>query len=91
MAPKKKISEEELKQWLGVGHVHKELGLSRQGIRNMLEREELRGIKTRIGWLIDPTSVRSIHLLRQDEVERAKREKREALIREVSQTREVGA
>ncbi len=88
MAPPKKvmINKEDLEQWIGVGDASKELGRSKQGIRNMLEREELRGIHTRIGWLIDPTSVRSIHLLRQDEAEREKEAEREA-----SQTHEVGA
>ena len=90
MAPPKKISMEELKQWLGVGDVSKELSRSRQGIRNMLKNGELRGVHTRIGWLIDPASVRAFRLLQQDEDEREKRAKREALIREASQTREVG-
>lgn len=90
MAPKK-IDPKEFAKWLSVKDAAEELGRSRQGIRNMLVNGELRGVHTRIGWLIDPPSVRSIHLLRQDEVERAKREKREVLIREASQAHEVGA
>lgn len=75
MAPPKKvkIDKEELEQWFGVGDAHEELKpllRSRQGIRNMLEREELRGIKTRIGWLIDPASVRAVRLRLEDDARR---------------------
>ncbi len=91
MAPPKKVSMQALKQWLGVGDAHKELGLSRQGIRNMLERGDLLGVHTRIGWLIDPASVRAVRLRLEDDAEREKIAHREDLIREVNQTHEVGA
>lgn len=90
MAPKK-ISPQEFAKWLSVKDAAKELGRSRQGIRNMLMSGELRGVHTRIGWLIDPPSVRAIHLLRQDEAERQKREERDALIREAHQMHGAGA
>lgn len=91
MAPSKKINLMELEDWHSVQSAREELGLSRQGIRNMLERGELLGIKTRIGWLIDPDSVRAFALLQRDEVERRKRLERDALIREARQTHEVSA
>ncbi len=72
MAPPKKISIQELEQWLGVGDASKELGRSRQGIRNMLESGELRGVKTKIGWLIDDASVRAIRLRLENDAERKK-------------------
>jgi hypothetical protein len=91
MAPEMKISRKELQEWLGVGDAREELGRSRQGIRNMLESGELRGVKTRIGWLIDPASVRAFALLQQDEQEREKITHSDALMREAHQTHEVGA
>lgn len=90
MAPRK-ISIEELEKWFSVRDVAEELGRSRQGVRNMLANGELRGVQTRIGWLVDPASVRAFRLLREDEAEREKRAEREALIRRASQPREVGA
>ena len=91
MAPRK-ISIEELEKWLSFKDVAEELGKMRKGVRHMLEHERrLRGVKTRIGWLIDPASVRAIRLLREDDAERKKKEKREALLREANQTHEVGA
>ncbi len=92
MAPPKKvkISKEDLERWWGVGHAHEEMKhvRSRQGIRNMLERDELRGVKTEIGWLIDPASVRAVRLRLEDDAEREKIAHREALIREATQTHE---
>ena len=75
MAPPKKISMEELREWHSVQSAREELGhrRSRQGIRNMLESGELRGVKTRVGWLIDPASVRAFALMQRDEAEREKR------------------
>ncbi len=89
MAPRK-IDPQEFAKWLSVKDAADDLGRSRQGIRNMLMTGELRGVHTRIGWLIDPASVRAFRLLRQDEDERVKRAEREALIRRASQTHEVG-
>lgn len=91
MAPPKKINLMELEKWHSVQSAREELGLSRQGVRNLLERGDLLGVKTRVGWLIDPASVRAFALLQRDEVEREKREKRDALIREANRTHEVGA
>ncbi len=70
MAPAKKIHLHDLEQWHSVQSARDELELSRQGIRNMLGRGDLVGVKTRIGWLIDPASVRAFALLQQDEQER---------------------
>ncbi len=73
MAPTKKIHLHDLEQWHSVQSAREELGLSRQGIRNLLERGDLLGVKTRVGWLIDPDSVRAFALLQQDNAEREKR------------------
>ncbi len=73
MAPPKKVSLQDLEQWHSVQSAREELSLSRQGVRNMLERGDLQGVKTRVGWLIDPASVRAFALLQRDEAEREKR------------------
>lgn len=80
MAPPKKINLQELETWHSVQSARKELHLSRQGVRNLLERGELLGVKTRVGWLIDPASVRAFALLKRDEAEREKRAERDARI-----------
>lgn len=53
----RKIDLAELERWLSVGQTAEELGRSRQHVHNMLAARELRGVKTSIGWLIDPASV----------------------------------
>ncbi|PLS82850.1 MAG: hypothetical protein CYG60_23450 [Actinobacteria bacterium] len=88
MAPRK-IDPQEFAKWFSVKDAANNLGRSRQGIRNMLVNGELRGVHTRIGWLIDPASVRAFRLLRQDDAEREKIARRDALIREAHQTHEV--
>ncbi|MDP9475699.1 MAG: helix-turn-helix domain-containing protein [Actinomycetota bacterium] len=79
MAPPKKVSLQDLERWHSVQSAREELGLSRQGVRNLLERGDLNGVKTRVGWLIDPASVRAFALLQKDEErERAIRRARHA-------------
>ncbi len=90
MAPRK-ISIEDIEKWPSVKDVADELGRSRQGIRNMLASRDLTGVHTRIGWLVDPASVRAFRLLRQDDGECAKRAERVALIRKATHMHEVRA
>ncbi len=87
----RKVDPQEFAKWLSVKDAHEELGRSRQGVRDMLGTGELRGVKTRIGWLIDPASVRAVRLRMEDDAERERKAKTEAPIRRASQTREVGA
>ena len=56
MSPRK-IDLVELERWLGVGQAAEKLGRSRQHIHNLLAARELRGVRTSIGWLLDPESV----------------------------------
>ncbi len=86
MAPQKKIHLHDLEQWHSVQSAREELGLSRQGIRNMLERGDLNGVKTRVGWLIDPASVRAVRLRLEDDAEREKRAERDALVARATQS-----
>ncbi len=85
MAQKKKISIEDLERWHSVQSAREELSLSRQGVRNLLERGDLNGVKTRVGWLIDPNSVRAFALLQADNAEREKKAERERLIAQAKQ------
>ncbi len=47
----------ELEKWLSTSQAASELGKSRQGVLWLLENGHLRGVKTAIGWLIDPRAV----------------------------------
>lgn len=47
----------DLESWMSIGQVSKSLGRSRQGVLNIAEEGRIRGIKTQIGWLLDPASV----------------------------------
>jgi excisionase family DNA binding protein len=47
----------ELEQWLSTSQAASALGKSRQGVLWLLENGHLRGVKTAIGWLIDPRSI----------------------------------
>ena len=47
----------ELERWLSTSQAASELGKSRQGVLWLLENGHLRGVKTAIGWLIEPRSV----------------------------------
>ena len=42
-------------EWPGVGEVATELGKTQQDIHTMLNDGRLKGIRTRVGWIIHPT------------------------------------
>ena len=44
----------------GVGEVATELGKTQQDIHNMLNDGRLKGIRTRVGWLIHPACVERV-------------------------------
>lgn len=50
-------SMRELGTWLTTGEAAQRLGKTRQGIVWMLQNRRLRGVRTRLGWLVDPASV----------------------------------
>ncbi len=91
---------EELETWLSTREAARRLGVSRQHAINLSRdsRSPVRAIHVgksgegeRGVWIFDPASVRTFHLEKQDEAERAKREERDALIRRANETHEVGA
>ena len=47
-------------EWPGVGEVATELGKTRQHIHNMLNDGRLKGIRTRVGWIIHPACVERV-------------------------------
>ncbi len=47
----------ELENWLTAGDVAKREGISRQAVHKRLDNGRYQAIKTRAGWLIDPSSV----------------------------------
>ena len=47
----------ELKLWMTTGQAASKLNKSRQGVLWLVENGHLRGVKTQLGWLIDPKSV----------------------------------
>ncbi len=47
----------DLEGWMSIGQVSKKLGRSRQGVLNIVDEGRIRGVKTQIGWLLDPASV----------------------------------
>ena len=47
----------DLENWMSIGQVSRKLGRSRQGVLNIAEEGRIRGVKTQIGWLLDPASV----------------------------------
>jgi len=47
----------ELESWMTTGEAASALGKSVQGVKWMLENRRLRGVRTRLGWLVDPASV----------------------------------
>lgn len=50
-------SEREFEQWLTTGDAANRLGKSRQGVVWLLENRRLRGVRTALGWLVDPRDV----------------------------------
>jgi hypothetical protein len=47
----------ELEKRMSTSHTASKFGKSRQGVLWLLENGHLRGVKTAIGWLIDPRAV----------------------------------
>ena len=47
-------------EWPGVGEVAAELGKAQQDIHNMLNDGRLKGIRTRVGWIIHPACVERV-------------------------------
>jgi hypothetical protein len=47
-------------EWPGVDEVATELGKTRQHIHNMLNDGRLKGIRTRVGWIIHPACVERV-------------------------------
>jgi orotate phosphoribosyltransferase-like protein len=47
----------ELEKWLSTSQAASELSKSRQGVLWLVENGHLRGVKTAIGWHIDPRAV----------------------------------
>jgi DNA-binding Lrp family transcriptional regulator len=47
----------DLENWMSIGQVSRKLGRSRQGVLNIVDEGRIRGVKTQIGWLLDPASV----------------------------------
>lgn len=47
-------------EWPGVGDAASRLGKSQQTIHNMLHDVRLKGIRTRVGWIIHPACVERV-------------------------------
>ncbi len=47
-------------EWPGVGEVATQLGKSQHHIHEMLDEGRLKGIRTRVGWLIHPACVERV-------------------------------
>ncbi len=47
----------EFEDWMTTGEAASRLGKSPQGVKWMLENRRLRGVRTKLGWLIDPADV----------------------------------
>ncbi len=48
----------ELEHWLTTSQAASILGKTRQGVLWLAENKKLRAVKTQLGWLVDPKSVR---------------------------------
>lgn len=64
-------SEREFEQWLTTGDAANRLGKSRQGVVWLLENRRLRGVRTALGWLVDPRDVSRLE--QEDDVRAASR------------------
>jgi hypothetical protein len=49
---------QEFEKWITTGDAASELGKSIEGIKWMLRNRRLRGVHTRLGWLVDPEDVK---------------------------------
>ena len=47
-------------EWPGVGDTASRLGKTQQKIHNMLDDGRLKGIRTRVGWIIHPACVERV-------------------------------
>ena len=47
----------EFEEWLTTGEAASKLGKTPQGVKWMLGNRRLRGVRTKLGWLVDPESV----------------------------------
>ena len=47
----------EFEEWFTTGDTASALGKTRKGIKWLLENRRLRGVRTRLGWLVDPKDV----------------------------------
>ena len=47
----------EFEKWFTTGDAASALGKTPQGIKWLLENRRLRGARTRLGWLVDPSDV----------------------------------
>ena len=51
------VKLKELETWLTTGEAAAMLGRTKQGTINLIKSGRVRGVKTRAGWLYDPTGV----------------------------------
>ncbi len=51
------VKLKELEAWLTSGEAATVLGRTKQGTINLVKKGQVRGVKTRAGWLYDPKSV----------------------------------
>jgi excisionase family DNA binding protein len=47
----------QLEDWMTTGDAARRLNKSVEGVKWLLRERRLRGVRTRLGWLIDPASV----------------------------------
>ena len=50
----------EFERWLTTSEAASRMGKSRQGVVWMLENGRLRGVRTALGWLVDPEAVEGL-------------------------------
>jgi hypothetical protein len=58
-------------EWPGVGEVATRLGTNRHHIHDMLDDGRLKGIRTRVGWIIHPACVERVARVEDRPVEEA--------------------
>jgi hypothetical protein len=66
-------SEQEFERWLTTGDAANKLGKSRQGVVWLLENRRLRGVRTALGWLVDPRDVTRLEREQEDDIWAANR------------------
>jgi len=59
--------------WPAVRDVGRQLDLSLPYVNHLIHRQQLSGVRTRLGWLVDPESVRAYEAQRQGTKARNKR------------------